>query len=319
MSGFLVNLARRGAGLIEAPVEAPPISSVRSEIGPQRVGLSEAQGTAREEHPAANAGSDVPLHPSHAQKGVAVAADSSAQNTFSNQASTVIQRSSAARAFADAAPSPEAPPTSTQPLSPVGRETRGVSMKEVKDLGSEPAPDVVKAAKQPDVVVRSHTAQAAITKIQIERGETALEPAGQTLEPLDLRPSLASDIAFSSPMITRAPRETRTSPAKASAGVSADPSVGSLRAGTDELREHAVLSPRIHPAPDESHAPFQFPKVSRALPSEAPSQLPIHVRIGRVEVLPPTSPTASPTTSVNSAPRAGLGFKSYHRVRNYRY
>ncbi len=285
MSGFLVNLARRGAGLIEAPVEAPPISSVRSEIGPQRVGLSEAQGTAREEHPAANAGSDVPLHPSHAQKGVAVAADSSAQNTFSNQASTVIQRSSAARAFADAAPSPEAPPTSTQPLSPVGRETRGVSMKEVKDLGSE----------------------------------TALEPAGQTLEPLDLRPSLASDIAFSSPMITRAPRETRTSPAKASAGVSADPSVGSLRAGTDELREHAVLSPRIHPAPDESHAPFQFPKVSRALPSEAPSQLPIHVRIGRVEVLPPTSPTASPTTSVNSAPRAGLGFKSYHRVRNYRY
>lgn len=313
MSAFLLNLARRGAGLIEAPVEAPPASSVGSEISPQRGGLSEAQGTAREEHPAGNAAGDVPLHASNAQEIVAVAADSSAQNTSSNQPPTMIQRSSATPAFADRAPSLGAPPADTQLPSPGGRATRGASLKDGKDLSSEVAPNGVEAAKQPDELAQSRTAQSAITEIQIERGETALEPARQTLEPPGLRPSLASDIAFSSPTVRWARSE-----AKASAGVSADPA-GSSRAGTSQLRERAVSPPRIHPAPAESHRLLQFPKVSRALAPEPPSQIPIHVRIGRVEVLPATAPpAASTTTTANSAPGAGLGFKGYYRVRNYR-
>ncbi|MGH2398184.1 MAG: hypothetical protein ACRDFW_14670, partial [bacterium] len=80
-------------------------------------------------------------------------------------------------------------------------------------------------------------------------------------------------------------------------------------------REPALPATTIRPALAESHTLLQFPKTTPASLPTPPAQLPIHVRIGRVEVRATTAPT--PTPSRPSAP-APLGFDSYYRVRNYR-
>ena len=322
MSGFLLNLARRGAGLIEAPVEASPAPSVAAEIGGRRDELPEAQSTAAEDHPAA-AGGEAPVQTNSTQKVAGFPADSSSRNAVSNQPSTIIQRASATPAmpaFAVGKPSRDAGPARAQPPSLMGRETRRATMKESNAPGAGRAPEVVETAKRPASTAQLPMAQGAITAIRIERGEAVPDPAARKkLGPPRLRPSPASEIALGSQATTPAPRQTPALPAKGATGQSPDSSAGSLRAASDEPRELAVSSPRILPAPEGFHARLPFQKAPRALPPERPSQLPIHVRIGRVEVLPATPPAAPPTAPARPLPQAGLGFKSYARVRNYRY
>ncbi len=85
--------------------------------------------------------------------------------------------------------------------------------------------------------------------------------------------------------------------------------------GAQKLREPALSATTIHPVPTESRRFLQFPKAAPASSTAPPAQLPIHVRIGRVEVRAATAPT---TTPARPNPPASQGFEGYHRVRNYR-
>jgi hypothetical protein len=89
------------------------------------------------------------------------------------------------------------------------------------------------------------------------------------------------------------------------------------RDGAQKLREPALSAPTIHPVPAEPHRFLQFPKATPAYSTVSPAQLPIHVRIGRVEVRAATAPTPT-STPARPNPSAPLGFEGYHRVRNYR-
>ena len=72
-----------------------------------------------------------------------------------------------------------------------------------------------------------------------------------------------------------------------------------------------VLS--IRPADAERPTTLQFPKVAVS-PQLPPEPVPIHVRVGRVEVRGPTQTSARSTP----ATQAPLGFVRYHRMRRYR-
>jgi hypothetical protein len=77
----------------------------------------------------------------------------------------------------------------------------------------------------------------------------------------------------------------------------------------------AIPAPMIRPAAAESHIVLGFPKTMHHASLTPSAQLPIHVRIGRVEVRETAPPTSVPTGFRQPAP---LGFDTYSRVRNYR-
>ncbi|MCA1605150.1 MAG: hypothetical protein LC775_06695, partial [Acidobacteria bacterium] len=59
---------------------------------------------------------------------------------------------------------------------------------------------------------------------------------------------------------------------------------------------------------------LQFPKVADA-PPQTPAPLPIHVRVGRIEV---RGNAPQQTSNVMSKQPAPLGFAAYQRLRRYR-
>ena len=80
------------------------------------------------------------------------------------------------------------------------------------------------------------------------------------------------------------------------------------------IGEISTFMQPIRPADAERPIALQFPKVT-APPQLPPEPVPIHVRVGRVEVRggPPQAPIRS--TPANQGP---LGFARYHRMRRYR-
>lgn len=80
--------------------------------------------------------------------------------------------------------------------------------------------------------------------------------------------------------------------------------------GGQSLVDHA-----IRPAVTEPGIALKFPKVTTPAQSQSPGTVPIHVRVGRVEVR--GTPQQEPARSI---PKEGtpLGFASYHRMRRYR-
>jgi hypothetical protein len=93
------------------------------------------------------------------------------------------------------------------------------------------------------------------------------------------------------------------------------PPPGRPRNGSPQTREATLPVPTIRPALHESPMLLQFPKATRSSSPTPSPQLPIHVRIGRVEVRAPTEPKPPPAAP---APPAPLGFDGYYRARNYR-
>jgi hypothetical protein len=85
--------------------------------------------------------------------------------------------------------------------------------------------------------------------------------------------------------------------------------------GARKTPEPPLTVPTINPALTEPHVFLQFPKTTPASSPTTLSQLPIHVRIGRVEVRETTAPAPAPA---RPSPPAPLGFDGYYRVRNYR-
>ena len=78
--------------------------------------------------------------------------------------------------------------------------------------------------------------------------------------------------------------------------------------------EISIAVQSIRPADAERPNALQFPKVA-AGPQLPPEPVPIHVRVGRVEVR--GGPSQPPTRSTPAA-QAPLGFVRYHRMRRYR-
>jgi len=83
---------------------------------------------------------------------------------------------------------------------------------------------------------------------------------------------------------------------------------------TQETRAPTLSVAMIRPAPADLPL-LQSPKVTSAPSPTSPSQLPIHVRIGRVEVRANSAPTPTPARPSSPAP---VGFAAYYRMRNYR-
>jgi hypothetical protein len=98
-------------------------------------------------------------------------------------------------------------------------------------------------------------------------------------------------------------------------GASLKSSKSQTRDGAQKMHEPPQSVPTIHPVLAELHRFLQFPKATPASSAASPAQLPIHVRIGRVEVQAATAPTPAPA---RPNPPAPLGFEGYNRVRNYR-
>jgi hypothetical protein len=81
-------------------------------------------------------------------------------------------------------------------------------------------------------------------------------------------------------------------------------------------KDVAPVDHTIRPAPTRQTTSFQFPRVLSA-PPQTPATLPIHVRVGRIEIKG-NAPQHAPA---RQAPKevAPLGFAGYQRLRRYRY
>lgn len=79
-------------------------------------------------------------------------------------------------------------------------------------------------------------------------------------------------------------------------------------------REILISVQSIRPAEAERPTALQFPKVA-VPPQSPPEPVPIHVRVGRVEVRGAPTQTSARSTPATQAP---LGFVRYHRMRRYR-
>jgi hypothetical protein len=135
---------------------------------------------------------------------------------------------------------------------------------------------------------------------------TAEEHAGAIRPLARARRAAAAEAPHHAPAPAAAADKTVDAPATASAAPMPVPPAG--EAGTP--REPALPVATLRPAlPEAGGLP--------GLPRPAPSpQLPVHVRIGKVEVRAAPAPVLrSPAAP---APQAPLGFGAYYRVRTYR-
>jgi len=87
------------------------------------------------------------------------------------------------------------------------------------------------------------------------------------------------------------------------------------RIGAQQVRATAQPAATIRPALAESLTVLDFPRVPSNSSLTPSAQLPIHVRIGRVEVRATTASTPAPARPSSPAP---VGFDAYYRMRNYR-
>lgn len=82
------------------------------------------------------------------------------------------------------------------------------------------------------------------------------------------------------------------------------------------IKAVATLDPVIRPAHTQQTTSFQFPRLTSA-PLQTPATLPIHVRVGRIEIkgnAPQQAPARQAPGEVTP-----LGFAGYQRLRRYRY
>ena len=304
MSSFLLNVVRRGAGLPARTIQAPPPSPFGPEIHKhgEEEGLREVQMSAgglsmAKEYTTGNASGQVQLR-----------ANSSDELPLEVPKHPVpsIQRFSGAKSIAPIQPSIREPATtiSTPSLGPTPapwqqeiqplREAEVAPLKPPQDLSSG--------------VPLFHTEHEVITEIEVERGRHNPSPAAQKIEP-------AGEIGRPTNSVPPSPPKTTKEPSEGPLVPPAEPPAALSRAGTLKTHEPAPPAPMIHPAPAESHTLLQFPKTTPVSSPMPPSQPPIHVRIGRVEVRGTTAPT--PTPAKPGQP-AALGFDGYYRIRTYR-
>lgn len=301
MSSFLVNLARRGAGLPTTPIQAPPPSPIAPEIRKQGDELTEVHETVRdpgmaEETTSGIAASETLLRASSAAEYKDVSSAASAHHTPSIQRlsgteySTPIPSSIGEPAATTKTPS-LGPPSAPQLRVVSPRRELAAARMEPSDLAATPYPTEREVITEIEVERDRHTPASVVHEIE-QVGEPARQASSVISAPAILIEELGERQVVALPEL----------------------SVERPRIGAQQTPETAP-PPTIRPALAESHTLLQFPKVTPASSPTPPSRLPIHVRIGRVEVRGTTAPTPMPA---RPSPAAPLGFDSYYRVRNYR-
>jgi hypothetical protein len=293
MSNFLVNLAQRGAGLPATTIQAPPPLPFGPEIRKHRDGLAE-------ELAPGNAASQAPLRARFSEESMEPPSEApthhapSIQRLSGTEPSTP-QHSSVGEPEATMRTSSLGPlPAPRQHVIPHAREAEVAPLEPPKRLNPAAPP--------------FHSDREVISEIAVEHGHPTTAFAAQTIEPVGEPAPQVMSVAPGPPIIIREPGERQVvSPAE----LLAEPP----RVGAQQRHETTLTAPTIRPALDESHTLLQFPQLTPAASPTPPAQLPIQVRIGRVEVHATTAPTPTPARPSPSAP---LGFDSYYRVRNYR-
>jgi hypothetical protein len=291
MSSFLVNLARRGAGLPATTIQAPPPSPFGAEIGKHVDEVTETHGAARDlsmaEQPATgNTATQAPEAPAHH--------------------TPAIQRLSGSEPITPTQPSIGEPATTLRtaalgpPLAPPwyvlphAREAQAAPIEPPKPLGP---------AVPPYPMERED-----VTELEVERDLHTLSSVVHDVEAAGQPARHASSLPSTSAMVILEPRQQQ--------GV-ALPELAPKqpRIGAQPRRETALPAPTIRPALAESHTALDFPRVPSHSSLTPSAQPPIHVRIGRVEVRATTASTPTPTRPSSPAP---VGFDAYYRMRNYR-
>jgi len=283
MSGFLVNLARRAAGLPAQQIQAPPLLPFAPEIHQHREGLGEELAAGDPANPSALPTSSL-----------------EAYGQLPSQApihdTPFVERFSGTE---PSAPIPFAGEPATTASPPPHMSHRRVTSdgREAQATGLEPLGPAVPPSK----------ADLGIIGVDSERGRHIPSPA-QEIELGDEPPRHASHVTVRLSPIIRASEERQVL-------APAEPSIERSWDEAQQTRESALLSPTIRPASAKSHTFLPFLRTTPASPPAAPSQLPIHVCIGRVEVRATTPPTPTPA---RPSPPTPLGFDGYYRLRTYR-
>jgi hypothetical protein len=305
MSSFLVNLARRGAGLPTTAVQAPPPSPFGLELGRHVDAATETHGAARDlamvEQPAT--GDTVTQAPLRASSSEGRAEPSLAVPT---QHTPAIQR------FSEIEPRTPSQPSVAEPVatlrSPSLEPSPAPQWSELPHARPAPAAPIEPPKRLDPAVPPYPTERGDVTESDVEHD---LHP------PLSVVHSIAaaaqparhaSSLPSASAMVLQEPGQQQ--------GV-ALPELAPERPRTaaQPRRETALPAATIRPALAESHIVLDFPSVP-SQPSLTPSApLPIHVRIGRVEVRSTTASEPAPARPRSPAP---VGFDAYYRMRNYR-
>lgn len=283
MSTFIPNLVKRGAGLPATIIRVPPPSPFGPEVHPHRVGPAEEPAAGDIESPS-------PLQASFSEE--------HGQPSFEvpTHHPPSIQRLSGGESGTSAPFAGELVASAGVPaLASQGRVTS--ERREVQ--ATPPAP-----SNPADPTFQAN--RAVIIESDIEHNLHSPSPA-QAIELGDERPRHASNVTVGPSPIIRTLEQVLA------------PMEPSIERSEDQAqpRESAPLAPTIRPALADSHTLLDFPRVLPASTPVLPAQLPIHVRIGRVEVRAATATAPTPAPASPSPP-APLGFDGYYRVRTYR-
>jgi hypothetical protein len=283
MSNFLVNLARRGAGLPAPSIQTPPSSPFGPEIGTHVENVTETHRAAHdfsmpEESATETAAPQDPSHASSSEERVEPSAEVPIQHT------PTIQRLSG-----------------TEPSTPN------------QSSAAEPATTIKTPLVEPPPVPRSYVLSSPlesedITKIEVERDLHAPSSVGHDVEVSSQPASHSSSLVSAAAMVLQEPSDQQdvTLPER---------SPERPRIAAQPIPVTALPIAMVRPALTESFGVHDLPRVPAGSPPTPSAPLPIHVRIGRVEV---RATTASPPTPARPSSPGLVGFDAYYRMRNYR-
>ena len=304
MSSFLVNLVRRSAGLPATIIRTPPPSPFEAGLGNHVDAATETQGAIHdlagaEQPTTGNAATQAAWRASSSEERVALPLEAPTQPT------PAVQR------LAGTAPSIPTQPPGAEPSATIRTTALG------------PLPE-------PRWSVLPHARAAQVTAIEPpKRLEPAMPPYpgerdnGMTSEvahDLPTTSSVVHDIEAVSPPA----RQMRSLPSTSAMIQESShmPGVALPELAPERLwsaaqprNETALSAATLRPALTESHTLLDFPSLPSHASLTPSAQLPIHVRIGRVEVRPTTASEPTPARPSSPAP---VGFDAYYRIRQYR-
>jgi hypothetical protein len=297
MSSFLVNLAQRGAGLPATTIQAPPLSPFGPEIGKHVDEVTETYRVARnlamaEKPTTGNTVTQAPLRASSSEEHVEPSPEEQTHRIpsiqcLSETAPTTLKHPSVPAATLRT-PSLGPPPAPRRYVPPNVREAQAAPMEPPQRL-------------DPTVPPPYPTEREDVAESEVERD---LHPPSSVVYDIATgQPARhAGSLPSTSAIVIQEPDQQQ--------GV-APPELSPER----PMRETALPAATIRPALAESHTVLDFPRVPFHSSLTPPSQLPIHVRIGRVEVRATTDSTPMPP---RPSPPRPAGFDAYYRIRNYR-
>lgn len=330
MSNFLVNLARRGAGLAAIQVNAPPSAPFGAEMREQGDGLAEAIESTDSNHIATDpiVGNIADQSPSQSPSTVGLSRLVPDQTPIvQRQAESQLApptggkpEGSTRRAYLENESTPHEN-HDVHPFDPgihdadsAGRRQttppleHGPALRiEVPAMRHAEAPHLEPTERLTREVSPHRSNLEAVADSDIGVRPTIAPPVGQVTEPVNVNEGNASRVEED--VLVNLNRNS-VNAARSSTELSAEP-----MSSTARTLEPDPTVATIRPAASELDTQLPFPSAMPESSAASAPQPPIHVRIGRVEVRAAPAP---PPKSTNSGPPSPFGFESYYRVRNYR-